>query len=75
MLKRVTPLGVAIMMVLGFFGGHLINTGWEAYRCEEMLVMEEEAESRARFDSEAKYKFSCKIPMYGLEWVYEDDDD
>lgn len=62
-------------MVLGFFGGHVINTVWEAYRCEQMLVIEEQTETRSYYDNTVKYKFNCKIPMYGLEWIYEDEDE
>lgn len=82
MYRGMTPRTITIAIVVLYFGGHMLNTGWESYKCERMLAHEDRRMAQVKSSNipdpyNIKYRFNCKIPMYGFEWVYveEDEDD
>lgn len=69
-----------VIMAVLFFGGHIINAGYQVYRCEDALAREEEYDSKVQHTNSTspnniRYITGCKIPMYGMEWVWEYEDE
>lgn len=71
---------VFIVAAVLFFGGHLINAGYQVYRCEDALAREEEYDAKVQHTNSTspnniRYITGCKIPMYGMEWVWEEEEE
>ena len=78
-MKYIKPGVLLVYIALGFFVFRLAEAGYETYRCEDMLIVEEEHDMhqyQAR-DTSYNFKKKCNIPFYGMEWisVVNDDED